>query len=209
VKKIDIFDTTLRDGEQSAGVNLHLNEKLEIAFQLERYGVNVMEAGYPASSEGDFQAVKRIAKEIKNCSVTGLARSVQRDIDAAWEALKDGVDPRLHVFIATSPIHMKYKLRMTEEETIEAAVSAVKYAKRFFPKVQWSAEDATRSDWDFLVKIITKVIEAGASVINLPDTVGYIYPEEYGAMFRYIRENVPNIDKVKLSATAMMIWVWP
>lgn len=200
MKKIDIFDTTLRDGEQSAGVNLHLNEKLEIAFQLERYGVNVMEAGYPASSEGDFQAVKRIAKEIKNCSVTGLARSVQRDIDAAWEALKDGVDPRLHVFIATSPIHMKYKLRMTEEETIEAAVSAVKYAKRFFPKVQWSAEDATRSDWDFLVKIITKVIEAGASVINLPDTVGYIYPEEYGAMFRYIRENVPNIDKVKLSA---------
>lgn len=200
MRKIDIFDTTLRDGEQTAGVNLHLNEKLEIAFQLERYGVNVIEAGFPASSEGDFQAVKRIANEIKNCSVTGLARCVQGDIDAAWEALKDGVDPRLHVFIATSPIHMKYKLRLSEEETIEAAVSAVKYARKFFPKVQWSAEDATRSDWDFLVKIITQVIEAGACVINLPDTVGYIHPKEYGEMFRYIREHVPNIDKVKLSA---------
>ncbi|GGK11714.1 2-isopropylmalate synthase [Caldalkalibacillus thermarum] len=200
MRKIDIFDTTLRDGEQSAGVNLHFNEKVEIAYQLERYGVNILEAGYPASSEGDFRAVQYIARTIKGCSVTGLARSVQSDIDAAWEALKDGVDPRLHVFIATSPIHMQYKLKMSEEELIETAVSAVKYAKRFFPKVQWSAEDATRSDWDFLVEIITKVIDAGACVINLPDTVGYMHPEEYGSLFRYIREHVPNIDRVKLSA---------
>lgn len=200
MRKIDIFDTTLRDGEQSPGVNLHPQEKLEIAYQLERYGVNVMEAGYPASSKGDFEAVQEIAGKIKNCSVTGLARCVQGDIDAAWEALKEGADPRLHVFIATSPIHMQYKLQMTEDQLIETAVSAVKYARRFFPKVQWSAEDSTRSDWDFLVKIITKVIDAGACVINLPDTVGYVHPEEYGAMFRYIRERVPNIDRVKLSA---------
>ncbi|MCL6587314.1 MAG: 2-isopropylmalate synthase [Anoxybacillus sp.] len=200
MRKINIFDTTLRDGEQSAGVNLNLHEKLEIARQLERLGVDIIEAGFPAASKGDFQAVKQIAETIKGCSVTGLSRSVQSDIDAAWEALKGGAEPRLHLFIATSPIHMAHKLRMTPEQVVEAAVSAVKYAKRYFPIVQWSAEDACRSELPFLAEIVTKVIEAGASVINIPDTVGYITPKEYGEIFTFLRKNVQNIEKVSLSA---------
>ncbi|HZG60730.1 MAG TPA: 2-isopropylmalate synthase [Anoxybacillus sp.] len=200
MRKINIFDTTLRDGEQSAGVNLNLTEKLEIARQLERLGVDIIEAGFPAASKGDFQAVKQIAETIRNCSVTGLSRSVQSDIDAAWEALKDGAEPRLHLFIATSPIHMHYKLGMKPEEVIEAAVSAVKYAKKYFPIIQWSAEDACRSDLSFLATIITEVIKAGANVINIPDTVGYITPKEYGEIFSYLTRNVQNIEKVSLSA---------
>ncbi len=200
VRKINIFDTTLRDGEQSAGVNLNLQEKLEIARQLERLGVDIIEAGFPAASKGDFQAVKQIAETIKTCSVTGLSRSVQSDIDAAWEALKSGAEPRLHLFIATSPIHMSHKLRMTPEQVIEAAVSAVKYAKRYFPIVQWSAEDACRSELPFLVKIVSEVIKAGANVINIPDTVGYITPKEYGEIFTFLTNNVQNIEKVSLSA---------
>lgn len=199
VSEIKIFDTTLRDGEQSPGVNLNKMEKLEIAKQLERLGVDVMEAGFPASSQGDFEAVKLIADTIKDASVTGLARTVKSDIDIAWEALKNTAEPRIHVFLATSPIHMTYKLRMTPEQVIEQSVEMVKYAKKKFPQIEWSAEDATRSDWKFLAQIIEKVIDAGATVINLPDTVGYTTPEEYGKMFRYIREHVPNIDKVSLS----------
>ncbi|GMA49778.1 hypothetical protein GCM10025857_11350 [Alicyclobacillus contaminans] len=197
---IDVFDTTLRDGEQSAGVNLHAHEKLEIAYQLERYGVTVMEAGFPASSRGDFLAVQDIANRIKQCSVAGLARSTQADIDTAWEALKGAVEPRLHIFLATSPIHMEYKLRMRPDEVMETAVASVRHAAKLFPVVEWSAEDATRSDWDFLARIVEKVIDAGAKVINLPDTVGYTSPAEYSALFRYIREHVPNIHRVKLSA---------
>ncbi|SDM87912.1 2-isopropylmalate synthase [Fictibacillus solisalsi] len=200
MRKIDIFDTTLRDGEQTAGVNLNAHEKLEIARQLERLGVDVIEAGFPAASPGDLAAVKRIAEEIKNSTVTGLARSTQKDIDAAWEALKDSAEPRLHVFLATSPIHMTYKLKKTPDEVIETAVQSVKYAKQKFPVVQWSAEDACRSDLPFLAKIIEQVIEAGASVINLPDTVGYRSPAEYGQLFQYVREQVPNIHRAKLSA---------
>ncbi|MCP8615754.1 2-isopropylmalate synthase [Salirhabdus salicampi] len=197
---VNIFDTTLRDGEQSPGVNLNQLEKMEIAKQLERFGVDIMEAGFPASSKGDFEGVRNIARTIKNTSVTGLARTIKSDIDIAWEALKDADEPRLHVFLATSPIHMTYKLKKTPEEVIQTAVEQVAYAKKKFPHVQWSAEDASRSDLDFLVKIIRQVIDAGATVINLPDTVGYTTPEEYGNMFRYIRENVPNIDRVSLSA---------
>jgi 2-isopropylmalate synthase len=200
VRKINIFDTTLRDGEQSAGVNLNLQEKLEIARQLERLRVDIIEAGFPAASKGDFQAVKQIAETIKTCSVTGLSRLVQSDIDTAWEALKGGAEPRLHLFIATSPIHMIHKLRMTPEQVIETAVESVKYAKRYFPIVQWSAEDACRSELPFLAKIITEVIKAGATVINIPDTVGYITPKEYGNIFTFLRNNVPNIEKVSLSA---------
>jgi 2-isopropylmalate synthase len=196
---VNVFDTTLRDGEQSPGVNLNQLEKLEIARQLERLGVDIMEAGFPASSQGDFEAVRAIARTIKNSSVTGLARATKSDIDIAWDALKDAAEPRLHVFLATSPIHMKYKLLKTPEEVMETAVNMVGYAKKSFSHVEWSAEDASRSDWDFLVKIITKVIDAGATVINLPDTVGYTTPEEYGRMFRYIREHVPNIHKAALS----------
>lgn len=200
MRKIDVFDTTLRDGEQSAGVNLNTVEKVEIAKQLERLGVDIMEAGFPAASKGDLEAVKLISQTIKNSSVTGLARSNKKDIDAAWEALKYSVEPRLHVFIATSPIHMTYKLKMTPDEVIETAVTSVKYARQFFPQVQWSAEDACRSDLRFLVKIVSKVIEAGATVINLPDTVGYRSPQEYGNLFNYLQTHVKNIGKVKLSA---------
>ncbi|MDN3017481.1 2-isopropylmalate synthase [Paenibacillus sp. BSR1-1] len=196
---VNIFDTTLRDGEQSPGVNLNQLEKLEIARQLERFGVDIMEAGFPASSQGDFEAVRAIARAIKNSSVTGLARATKSDIDIAWDALKDAAEPRLHVFIATSPIHMKYKLMKTEDEVVQTAVDMVSYARQRFPQIEWSAEDASRSDLDFLVRIITKVIDAGATVINLPDTVGYTTPEEYGRMFRYVRENVPNIHKAALS----------
>lgn len=197
---VKIFDTTLRDGEQSPGVSLNQLEKLEIARQLERFGVDVMEAGFPASSQGDFEAVRSIARTIKNVSVAGLARSTKSDIDITWEALKEASDPRLHVFIATSPIHMTYKLKKTPEEVLRQAVEMVAYGKKKFSQIEWSAEDASRSDLDFLVRIIEQVIDAGATVINLPDTVGYTTPSEYGQMFRYVRENVRNIDKVTLSA---------
>ncbi|SDJ76594.1 2-isopropylmalate synthase [Sediminibacillus albus] len=200
MSQISIFDTTLRDGEQSPGVNLNQLEKLEIAKQLERFGVDIMEAGFPASSKGDFEAVRAIARSVKNTSVTGLARAKKKDIDIAWDALKDADEPRLHIFLATSPIHMTHKLKKTPEEVIQTAVEMVSYARTKFPQVEWSAEDATRSDKDFLVKIIEKVIDAGATVINLPDTVGYTTPEEYGELFRYITNRVPNINKVSLSA---------
>ena len=200
MRKIDIFDTTLRDGEQSAGINLNTAEKLEIAKQLERFGVDVMEAGFPAASPGDLDAVRKIASTIKDSSVTGLARSVKSDIDHAWEALKVAECPRLHVFIATSPIHMTYKLKQTPEQVVETAVSTIKYAKGFFPIVQWSAEDAFRSDRAFLAHIVEQAIKAGASVINIPDTVGYASPQEYGDLFRYLKTNVPNIGQAKLSA---------
>lgn len=198
--RVNVFDTTLRDGEQSPGVNLNQLEKLEIAKQLERFGVDVMEAGFPASSQGDFEGVREIARKVRGVSVTGLARAKKSDIDVAWEALKEGADPRLHIFLATSPIHMTYKLKKTPEEVIQTAVEMVRYAREKFPKVEWSAEDASRSDPDFLVKIIEKVIDAGATVINLPDTVGYTTPAEYGQLFKYISENVSNIDKAILSA---------
>ncbi len=200
VRKIDIFDTTLRDGEQSAGINLNTAEKVEIAKQLERLGVTIIEAGFPAASPGDLDAVQRIAGTVKNSIVTGLARCVQGDIDAAWEALKGAEQPHVHVFLATSPIHMEYKLKKSPDQVVEQAVEAVKYAKKFFPLVEWSAEDGFRSDREFLVRIIERVIEVGATTINVPDTVGYASPQEYGDLFRYLRENVRGADKVKFSA---------
>lgn len=200
MRKIDIFDTTLRDGEQAAGINLNTAEKLEIARQLERFGVTVIEAGFPASSRGDFEAVQRIANIVKNSTVTGLARTVQKDIDISWEALKGAEQPHIHIFVATSPIHMEHKLKKTPEEVVELAVESVKYARKKFPLVQWSAEDAFRSDPEFLVHIANKVIAAGATTINIPDTVGYATPAEYGALFKYLKENVTGIDRVKLSA---------
>ncbi len=200
VRKIDLFDTTLRDGEQSAGINLNTVEKLEIARQLEKLGVAVIEAGFPASSPGDFEAVQRIANTVKNSTVTGLARAMKNDIDISWEALRGGEQPHIHVFLATSPIHMEYKLKKSPDEVVDIAVDAVKYAKQYFPLVQWSAEDAFRSDKEYLVRIINKVIEAGATTINVPDTVGYATPAEYGALFKYLKENVRGVEKVKLSA---------
>ncbi|WP_141431882.1 2-isopropylmalate synthase [Bacillus sp. 03113] len=199
MEKIKIFDTTLRDGEQSPGVNLNFSEKLEIARQLEKLNVDIIEAGFPAASKGDFSSVHEIAKTVRNCSVTGLARAVQSDIDAAWEALKVGAEPRLHVFIATSPIHRQYKLKMTKEQVIEKAVAMVQYAAKRFPVIQWSAEDACRTELPYLAEIVEAVIQAGARVINIPDTVGYITPQEYGEVFKYLKQNVPSIDKVSLS----------
>ncbi|USK49104.1 2-isopropylmalate synthase [Bacillus sp. CMF12] len=200
MRTIKIFDTTLRDGEQSAGVNLNFSEKLEIARQLERLNVDIIEAGFPAASKGDFASVQKIAQTIRNCSVTGLARAVISDIDAAWGALKDGAEPRIHTFLATSPIHRQYKLKKTKEEVVETAVETVKYAASKFPIVQWSAEDATRTELPFLAEIIEQVIQAGATIINIPDTVGYTTPQEYGEIFQYLRNHVPSIDKVSLSA---------
>lgn len=200
MRVVEIFDTTLRDGEQSPGVNLNVDEKVEIALQLERLGVDVMEAGFPASSGSERLAVERVSEAVRSCTVAGLARSNRRDIDQAWEALKKAESPRIHVFIATSPIHMKYKLKMTPDQVMETAVEAVKYAAQYFPDIQWSAEDATRSDCSFLVQIIEKVIDAGATVINIPDTVGYALPHEYAELIRTIQERVPHIHRVKLSA---------
>lgn len=199
MRKIQIFDTTLRDGEQSAGINLNFTEKMEIAKQLERLGVDVIEAGFPAASPGDFQSVKAIAEAVTQSSVTGLSRANQKDIDACWEALKNSAEPRIHTFIATSPVHMEYKLRMTPDQVVENAVSAVKYAASRFTHVQFSAEDACRSDLPFLARIIEEVIHAGATVINLPDTVGYITPKEYGERLRYLKEHVPNAHKALFS----------
>nr|WP_241680142.1 2-isopropylmalate synthase [Metabacillus mangrovi] len=190
----------MRDGEQSAGVNLTFAEKLEIARQLERLGVDIMEAGFPASSKAEMKSVREIARTVKNGSVTGLARSVKSDIDLAWEALKDGAHPRLHVFLATSPIHREHKLKKSKEQVVEAAVEAVKYAKKLFPVVQWSAEDACRTELDYLSEIVEEVIKAGADVVNIPDTVGYIHPKEYGEIFSYLKRNVEGIDEVILSA---------
>ncbi len=197
--RVIIFDTTLRDGEQSPGATMDLGEKIRIARQLEMLGVDVIEAGFPAASEGDFEAVKAIAQSVEKAQVAGLARANFKDIDRAWEAVKFARNPRIHTFIATSPIHMEYKLRKTPDEVVELAVAAVKRAASYTSNVEFSAEDASRSDPDFLVRIVTAAIEAGATTINIPDTVGFAQPDEFGALIRYIIENVPNSDKAVFS----------
>ena len=196
---VKIFDTTLRDGEQTPGVSLNVKEKLEIARQLDKLQVDVIEAGFPVTSNGDFKAVKKIAQEVSNPVVAGLARANKKDIDRAWEALKEAKNPRIHTFIATSPVHMEYKLKKSPEEVLEIAVEAVKHAKNYTDDVEFSAEDASRSDKDFLCEIFEATIEAGATTINIPDTVGYSTPKEYGALIKYIKENVPNIDQAVIS----------
>lgn len=199
MRKVKIFDTTLRDGEQSPGVSLTIEEKLAIAEQLSLLKVDVIEAGFPISSESDFESVKEIAKKIRDVEIAALARSNSKDIDCAWEALQEAEDPRIHVFIATSPIHMKYKLKMNEEQVLEKAIEAVRYASKYTSNIEFSAEDASRSNLEFLYKLFEKVIEAGAKVINVPDTVGYAIPEEFGEFIRKIKENTKNIDKIELS----------
>lgn len=197
--KVLIFDTTLRDGEQAPGASMNEGEKLEIAYALERLGVDIIEAGFPVSSPGDFESVRTVAQHIKKSTVCGLARSVKKDIDAASEAVKKAKRGRVHVFLATSDIHMKYKLRKNPDEVLAMAVDAVRYARKKVEDVEFSAEDASRSDKDFLCRIVEAVIKAGAKTVNLPDTVGYIMPEEYGAMITYIRKHVPNISKAVIS----------
>ena len=198
-KRMTIFDTTLRDGEQAPGFSMNLEEKLRLALQLENLGVDVIEAGFPIASDGDFESVRAISDRIKKCRVAGLCRTKKLDIDRAWQALKGAKRPRIHTFIATSDIHLKHKLKKTRTEALNAAVWAVKYAAGFCENVEFSAEDASRSDPEFLYEIFFEVIEAGAKVINVPDTVGYSLPWEFGELIRNIRQNVPNIDKVVLS----------
>lgn len=196
---VRIFDTTLRDGEQSPGVSLNVEEKLEIARQLARLNVDVIECGFPIASPGDFEAVKAIAEAVDGPVIAALARALQVDIDRAWEAVKYSRRPRIHTFIATSDIHMKYKLRKAPDEVLRMAVDAVKLVKSYTDDVEFSAEDATRSDWDFLCKVFGAVIEAGATVINVPDTVGYAIPSDFAKLIRYLKANTPGIDRVTLS----------
>lgn len=198
-KQIKIFDTTLRDGEQTPGVNLNIQEKLEIARQLVRLGVDVIEAGFAIASPGDFEAVKAIAQNVKGATITSLSRAVEKDIYRAWEAVQYAERPRIHTFIATSDIHMKYKLKMSEEEVLERAIASVKYARKYCEDVEFSAEDASRSREEFLYKICEEVIKAGATVVNIPDTVGYSAPAEFGTLIKKIKNNVSNIDKVDIS----------
>jgi 2-isopropylmalate synthase len=191
-----IFDTTMRDGEQSPGASMTREEKLRIARQLERMRVDVIEAGFPAASEGDFESVKAVASIIKDSTVCGLARANEQDVRRCGEAVAPAVSPRLHTFIATSPIHMEKKLRMEPSQVIEQAVRAVKWAREYTDNVEFSPEDAGRSDPDFLCRILERVIAAGATTINIPDTVGYTFPEHFGKLIRTLRERIPNSDKV-------------
>lgn len=199
-KMVKIFDTTLRDGEQSPGCSMNLKEKIEMAKQLEKMKVDIIEAGFAISSPGDFLSVKTIAETVKECTVASLARTMEQDIDRAWEAVSGAVAPRIHTFIATSPIHMEYKLMMTPEEVLERSIAMVKHARKYCSDIEFSAEDATRSDPIFLAKIIEGVVKAGATTINLPDTVGYTTPDEYYSFLMKVREHAPSLEKVTLSA---------
>jgi len=200
IKTIKIFDTTLRDGEQSPGASMNIEEKLRIAKQLQKLNVDVIEAGFPIASEGDFEAVKKIAQTIKGPEIAGLCRSSFKDIDRAWEALQyAGEKGRIHTFIATSDIHMKYKLKMTPKEVLESAVKAVKRAKSYTSNVEFSCEDAVRTEIRFLAEVVSAVIDAGATVVNIPDTVGYTIPFEYFNIIKYLKDNVANVDKAIIS----------
>lgn len=196
---ITIFDTTLRDGEQSPGYSMNKQEKLRLALQLELLGVDVIEAGFPIASDGDFETVREIGKTIKKSSVAALCRTRPNDLERAVASLEFAAKPRVHTFIATSDIHLKYKLKQTRKQVLESAVKAVEYAKSHVDDVEFSAEDASRSDPDFLIDIFTAVIEAGATTINVPDTVGYALPWEYGELIKTLKEGIPNIDQAVIS----------
>jgi 2-isopropylmalate synthase len=198
-RKIKIFDTTLRDGEQVPGAKLNAKQKLEIALQLEKLGVDVIEAGFPCSSPGDAQAVKNVAQQVKKSAIAGLARAVQQDIDICWDSVRPAESPRIHVFLGSSDIHVQKKLRMDREKAMNLAVESVKYAKRFCSDVEYSTEDASRTDFEYLCRVIEAVIKVGATTINVPDTVGYATPDEFGDLIIRLRESVVSLDKVTLS----------
>src|SRR6202521_545803 len=198
--RIAIFDTTLRDGEQSPGCSMNVPEKLRLAHQLDRLGADVIEAGFPIASDGDFEAVKAIASVIRRPIIAGLARACRPDIERAWEALKNAARPRIHVFLATSDIHLQYKLRITREQCLAQARDAVRFAKSLCDDVEFSPEDATRTDPDFLCKVLEAVVEAGATTLNIPDTVGYTVPAEFGELISTIRRRVKGIENVTISA---------
>jgi len=197
--RVYIFDTTLRDGEQSPGATMNLDEKMQIALLLEEMQVDIIEAGFPIASNGDFEAVSEISKNIKNSTIAGLSRAKIADIDRAWEAVKHAKSPRIHTFIATSPIHMKYKLMKTEEEVLDSIKHTVSHARNLCDNIEWSCEDGGRSNLEFLYKCIELAIDSGATTINIPDTVGFTLPSEFGSIFKAVRNNVPNIDKAILS----------
>src|SRR5438128_6159836 len=199
---IRIFDTTLRDGEQSPGATMTTEEKIQVAEQLVRLNVDIIEAGFPAASPGDLSAVKEIARRTcdHGVAIAGLARANKSDINDAWEAVREADRPVIHVFIATSEIHLKHKLKLSREEALQQVRAMVTYARNLCPTIEFSAEDATRSDWDYLCRVFEVAIKAGASTINVPDTVGYTLPQEYEALFRYLQERVPGIDNVVLSS---------
>src|SRR6056297_3249734 len=196
---VQIFDTTLRDGEQVPGCKLDMDQKLVIAERLDELGVNIIEAGFPISSPGDFKSVESIAKLVKNATVCGLTRAVKKDIEVAAEALKFAKKPRIHTGIGTSDSHIKHKFNSTREEIIVRGVAAVKHAKNFVDDVEFYAEDAGRTDNEFLARVCTEMIKAGATVLNIPDTTGYCLPEEYGRKIKYLKDNVKDIDKVRIS----------
>ncbi len=200
VRQIRIFDTTLRDGEQSPGASMTFDEKMEVAEQLVRLGVDIIEAGFPSASPGDLAAVREIARRTHGPAVAGLARANYDDIDACREALQDAGHPVLHVFIATSDLHLQYKLGMTREEVLARVDEMVRYGRRYFADVEFSAEDATRSDWNYLSQVFATAIRAGASTVNIPDTVGYTMPNEYTALLTHLRRTVPGIEQVTMSA---------
>ena len=197
--KIHVFDTTLRDGEQVPGCQLNTKEKVEIAKDLESLGVDVIEAGFPVSSPGDFNSVSEISKNVKESIICGLSRAIVMDIDTAAMALKEAKRKRLHTGIGASDTHIKYKFNSTKEKILAQAVSAVKYSRKYFDDIEFYAEDAGRADQDFLAKMVEKVIAAGATVVNIPDTTGYALPEEYGSKIKFLMNNVPNIDKAIIS----------
>lgn len=198
-QKIIIFDTTLRDGEQSPGASLSITEKLEIAQQLANLGVDIIEAGFPVSSPAQFEATRLVAEQVAGPTIAGLARANEKDIESAGKAVAPAKRKRIHTFIATSPIHMKYKLKKTPDEVLKMAVEAVTYAKTFTNDVEFSPEDACRSEMSFLIEVLTAAIEAGATTLNIPDTVGYIIPYEYGRIIAQLKEKVPGIDKCIIS----------
>ncbi len=198
-ERVLIFDTTLRDGEQSPGNTMNAQEKLRVAKQLEALGVDIIEAGFPIASEGDFESVKQIAHLVRSSEVAGLARANFGDIDRAWEAVRGAARPRIHTFISTSDIHLKHQLRKSRDEVLRIAEESVRRARGYTPNVEFSAMDATRSDWDYLCRVFAVAVEAGASTINVPDTVGYAVPDEFGKLIRYVMENVPNISQAVVS----------
>lgn len=198
-RKVIVFDTTLRDGEQTPGVNFDKETKYKIANKLVSLGVDVIEAGFPAASNGDFEAVKYVGENLDGVIIAGLSRCVKSDIDRTYEALKNAKKSRIHLFIATSDIHLKYKLKISRDEALKMAVDSVRYALGKFDEIQFSAEDASRTDWDFLVKVFNEVIDAGAKIINIPDTVGYAVPKEFGRLVEYVKDNIHDRENVTIS----------
>src|SRR5499426_4201727 len=198
-ERVAIFDTTLRDGEQSPGCSMNLEEKLRMARQLDALGVDIIEAGFPISSDDDFAAVREVARSCRRPVIAALCRTTPEDIERAWEALAEAARPRIHTFVATSDIHLQHKLQKSREEVLEMSCQAVRLAKSFTHDVEFSAEDATRSDLDYLCRVITAVIDEGATVVNIPDTVGYTIPSEYTHIIQTLKQRVPNIDKAVIS----------